>query len=92
MGVSFNAIGGYQEIPLMEDIAFSRQMLRRSRPVCLSKKVSTSGRRWEKNGVFRTIVLMWSLRMRLFFGANPDQLAREYGNSTWIKIQRRKLD
>lgn len=77
----FNAIGGYQEIPLMEDIVFSRQMLGHSRPACLRQKASTSGRRWEKHGVLRTIVLMWSLRLRFFFGANPDQLAKEYGNA-----------
>jgi hypothetical protein len=49
------------------------------RPACLAEKVITSGRRWEKHGVLRTILLMWSLRLRFFCGANPADLAREYG-------------
>jgi hypothetical protein len=54
-------------------------MKRLGRPACLSEKVITSGRRWEKHGVLRTILLMWSLRLRFFFGADPADLAREYG-------------
>lgn len=86
---SFKEIGGYQEIALMEDIAFSRQMRRRSRPACLRQKVSTSGRRWEKHGIFRTIVLMWSLRLRYFLGANPSKLADKYNFVAKIKASKR---
>jgi rSAM/selenodomain-associated transferase 2 len=75
----FNQLGGFPDLPLMEDISFSRQMKRFGRPACLSEKVITSGRRWEKHGVLRTILLMWSLRLRYFFGADPADLAREYG-------------
>lgn len=79
---SFDAVGGFPKIPLMEDIVFSRQMIKRSRPACLRQLVSTSGRRWVKHGVFRTILLMWSFRVRFFFGADPSELAREYGYNT----------
>jgi rSAM/selenodomain-associated transferase 2 len=75
----FNQLGGFPDLPLMEDISFSRQMKRLGRPACLSEKVITSGRRWEKHGVLRTILLMWSLRLRFFLGADPADLAREYG-------------
>jgi rSAM/selenodomain-associated transferase 2 len=75
----FEQIGGFSDLPLMEDIEFSRRMKRIGRPACLSEKVITSGRRWEKHGVLRTILLMWSLRLRYFFGADPADLAREYG-------------
>jgi rSAM/selenodomain-associated transferase 2 len=75
----FKQVGGFPDLPLMEDISFSRQMKRLGRPACLSEKVITSGRRWEKHGVLRTILLMWSLRLRFFFGADPADLAREYG-------------
>jgi rSAM/selenodomain-associated transferase 2 len=75
----FNQLGGFPDLPLMEDISFSRQMKRLGRPASLSAKVITSGRRWEKHGVLRTILLMWSLRLRYFFGADPADLAREYG-------------
>jgi rSAM/selenodomain-associated transferase 2 len=76
---AFDRIGGFPDIPLMEDIVFSSQLRALSRPACLTEKVATSGRRWEKHGVLRTILLMWQLRLRFFFGANPHDLAREYG-------------
>ena len=76
---AFKQIGGFPDIPLMEDIVFSRQLRALSRPACLREKVTTSGRRWEKHGLLRTILMMWRLRLRFFFGANPHDLAREYG-------------
>ncbi len=76
---AFRQIGGFADIPLMEDIVFSRQLRALSRPACLREKVTTSGRRWEKHGLLRTILTMWQLRLRFFFGANPHDLAREYG-------------
>jgi rSAM/selenodomain-associated transferase 2 len=72
------AFGGFPEIPLMEDVAFSKAMKRAGRPACLRETVLTSGRRWESRGVLRTIVLMWSLRLLYFLGARPEQLIRFY--------------
>lgn len=72
------AFEGFPEIPLMEDIAFSRRMKRRGAPACLRTPVRTSGRRWESRGVVRTIVLMWRLRLLYFVGAAPERLARLY--------------
>jgi len=77
---TFQAIGGFAEIPLMEDVALCKRLKGVSRPLCLSERVVTSGRRWEKNGVLNTIVLMWRLRLAYFFGANPNELARQYGH------------
>ena len=74
----FEQVGGYPPIALMEDIALSRLLQRRSPPVCLRPRLTTSSRRWERDGVFRTILLMWRLRLAYFLGANPDQLARIY--------------
>lgn len=76
---TFLDAGGFPDIPLMEDVALSTVLRRRYRPACLRQKVITSGRRWEKNGVLKTIWRMWSLRWRYFFGADPQQLAVEYG-------------
>jgi rSAM/selenodomain-associated transferase 2 len=73
-----SAFQGFPQIPLMEDVAFSRQMMRRARPVCLRAKVVTSGRRWDSRGVLRTILLMWWLRLAYFLGARPEDLARIY--------------
>lgn len=76
---AFEAGGGFPDIPLMEDIVFSRRLLRRSRPGCIAARATTSGRRWENHGVVRTILTMWHLRLRFFFGADPRVLAQEYG-------------
>lgn len=76
---AFVAVGGFPNIPLMEDIALSRRLKRRGRPLCLSAPVVTSARRWETHGVFYTILLMWRLRLAYFLGADPARLARIYG-------------
>ncbi len=75
-----NAFAQYPEIALMEDIAFSARMKRVSPPACLRLKVSTSARRWERNGVLRTVLLMWRLRFLYWLGADPGELARRYSN------------
>jgi len=74
----FNHVGGFPDIPLMEDISLSRRLKKISAPVCLSDYVVTSSRRWKNNGIVRTILLMWSLRLRYFFGASPSVLAERY--------------
>lgn len=74
----FEKIGGYPQIPLMEDIALSRALKRIGPPACLSQRIITSSRRWEQNGVLQTILLMWRLRLAYFLGADPAHLARSY--------------
>jgi rSAM/selenodomain-associated transferase 2 len=74
----FERIGGYPPIGLMEDIALSRLLKRHGRPVCLRQRLTTSSRRWERNGILRTILLMWRLRLAYFLGADPNRLARIY--------------
>jgi hypothetical protein len=69
---------GFPEIALMEDVAFSKAMKRRSAPACLRARVRTSGRRWERRGVLRTVFLMWRLRLAYLLGTAPDELARRY--------------
>ena len=71
---------GFPEIPLMEDIAFSRAMKRVGAPACLRDRVTTSGRRWEARGVVRTILLMWRLRLLYALGVEPQRLARDYAD------------
>jgi rSAM/selenodomain-associated transferase 2 len=75
----FDVIGGFPDIPLMEDVALSRALRRSGTPLCLRPRALTSGRRWEKGGVLRTIVLMWRLRFAYSLGAEPARLARRYG-------------
>jgi rSAM/selenodomain-associated transferase 2 len=76
---AFEAVGGFPDQPLMEDIALSKRLKRLGRPLCLAARVTTSGRRWETHGVIRTVLLMWRLRLAYFFGAEPAALARRYG-------------
>lgn len=74
----FDAVGGFPEIALMEDIAMSRKLKSAGPPVCLSQRLITSSRRWERHGILRTIILMWKLRLLYFFGVDPAHLARRY--------------
>lgn len=75
---AFEAAGGFPPIALMEDIALSRSLRRLGRPANLGARVVTSGRRWDENGAWRTILLMWRLRAAFFLGANPDTLSAQY--------------
>lgn len=75
---AFAAVGRYPEIALMEDIVLSATLNKLSRPVCLSAKVVSSGRKWERQGVVKIILLMWWLRLRFFLGSDPQTLANIY--------------
>ena len=75
----FGRIGGYPDIPLMEDVALCRKLRRESRPVCLHERVYTSARRWQANGYLCTVLLMWGLRLGYFLGVPPATLAKYYG-------------
>jgi len=71
---------GFPAIALMEDVAFSKAMKHVSPPACLRERVLTSARRWERDGVLRTVFLMWRLRLQYWLGADPDDLARRYSH------------
>lgn len=75
---TFEAIGGFAPQPLMEDIEISKRLRRLTRPICLADKVTTSGRRWEQRGLWRTIFLMWRLRWAYWRGVPASQLAEVY--------------
>lgn len=76
---AFDAVGGFPAIPLMEDVEISRRLKRQvGRPNCVREALVTSSRRWEQRGVLRTILLMWSLRLAYWLGADPVRLARRY--------------
>ncbi len=78
---AFLACGGFPHQALMEDIAMSKNLLAQSRPACLRERVISSARKWERSGAWRTIWLMWRLRLAYFFGVSPAQLALRYGYS-----------
>ncbi len=74
----FEQVGGYPDQLLMEDIALCKELKKYQSPVTLREKMVTSSRRWEKNGVVRTILLMWILRAAYYFGVPADKLALRY--------------
>jgi rSAM/selenodomain-associated transferase 2 len=75
---AFVRVGGYPPIPLMEDIALCRALKRAGRMVALRDVVVTSARRWQRDGLVRTVALMWTLRLAYYAGVSPARLARVY--------------
>lgn len=76
----FERMGGFPDIPLMEDIAFCRTLKRIGGVACLRSRVITSARRWESDGVWRTIFKMWSLKACYLAGVSPARLKRFYAD------------
>lgn len=74
----FESLGGFPEIPLMEDIAISKRLRRTGKPWVLAPCVVTSSRHWQRRGLLRTVWLMWSLRLQYFLGVPPERLHRRY--------------
>jgi rSAM/selenodomain-associated transferase 2 len=79
---ALDRVSGFPDQPLMEDVEICARLKRLSPPACLAARIETSGRRWERHGVWKTILLMWWLRLRYFFGASPADIHRAYyGNA-----------
>ena len=73
-----DAVGGVPRQPLLEDVELCRRLRRLAKPVVLREPLLASSRRWERDGIVRTILVMWWLRFRYFAGADPNSLSREY--------------
>lgn len=74
----FEQVGGFPPIALMEDIALSKRLRREHRPHCLRSRVRTSARRWQRDGVVRTVIVMWGLRLAYVCGVSPARLRTLY--------------
>lgn len=74
----FERVGRFPDQPLMEDVALTSKLKKISRPYCIKSPVITNSRRWEKNGVWKTILLMWSLRFKYRLGVDAEKLHRQY--------------
>ena len=77
----FAEMGGFPDLPLMEDIAFCRMLKRQGEVACLRSKVVTSARRWEVDGVWRTILRMWTLKLLYLAGVSPARLKNFYADT-----------
>ena len=82
---AFQVVGGYPDISLMEDIEISKRLNTFARPYCIKAKVKSSARRWETFGVWKTIFLMWNIRLRYFLGECSDNLAELYKQGKFWK-------
>ena len=74
----FERLGGFSDIPIMEDVEFSTRLKRTGRTVAIDRHVTTSFRRWEGQGPLRTVLLMWALRFLYWIGVSPRRIARLY--------------
>ena len=74
----FNSVGGFPSIPIMEDVAMSKTLRVNVAPIQLRIKTLSSARRWEQEGVYRTIVFMWYLRLLYWLGVSPNKLVAKY--------------
>ena len=77
----FEELGGYADIPLMEDVELCKRLKRVSRPICIEDKVVTSSRKWEREGILKTILLMWKIRFSYWVGTKPEILVKKYYRS-----------
>ena len=76
--LGFLQCGGFAAIPLMEDIELSKRLRHRAWPRRINTRVLVSSRRWERDGIIRTIALMWWLRLLYFLGTPTSMLSRIY--------------
>lgn len=75
----FHALGGYREIPIMEDIDLMQRVKRSGgRIEIIGRKTWTSARRWEKEGVIACTVRNSLLSSAFYLGVSPDKLTRYY--------------
>lgn len=74
----YRSVDGFPVQPLMEDVEICRRLKRVAAPSVLDESLVSSGRRWDREGALRTILLMWSLRLRYWLGADPQRLHRDY--------------
>ena len=74
----FETMGGFSDMPLLEDVEFSTRLKKIGPVACLSEQVVTSSRRWEQHGMIKTVWLMWKIRLLYWLGVSPEKLARLY--------------
>ena len=75
---TFESVGCFSNLPLMEDIDLSKKLIKISKPACIKNTLITSSRRWEERGILSTVVLMWRLRFLYWFGVSANKLAAQY--------------
>ena len=77
----FDRLGGFPDFELCEDLEFSRRLKRAGRVACLRARVTTSARRWSRDGLLRTVVKMWLIRAMYLAGVPTARLKRMYSDT-----------
>ena len=76
----FGSLHGFADIPICEDLDFTRRLKRTGQVACLRSKVVTSARRWRRGGMIRTVLRMWTIRLLYLMGVSPHRLSRMYSD------------
>lgn len=74
----FEQTGGFDQIPLMEDVAYSKRLRQIAPPRVIGQVIQVAARRWQERGIARTVLVMWGLRLAYFLGVSPARLWRVY--------------
>jgi rSAM/selenodomain-associated transferase 2 len=74
----FERLGGFRELPIMEDYDLVRRLDRAGHTACVTGPAITSARRWQRHGLPRTIASWVLIRWLFIAGASPARLARLY--------------
>ncbi len=85
----FRRLGGYKEIPFMEDFDFIRRFRKEQRLVILSAKIVTSGRRWRNHGLLKTTILNQLIIAAYLCGVSPQRLAGIYYGTKSMQKEKR---
>lgn len=72
----FHEVGGFPEMPVVEDLEFVRSLRRVGQVRTISERALTSGRRWRDGGIFRTFLRHQGILLGYFLGASPRRLAK----------------
>lgn len=76
----FEKIGGFPEVPILEEMEFSKRLRQLGKPTLLTPCIHISARRWEASGIVRTTLNNWLITLLYFFGVSPEKLARLYSH------------
>ena len=74
----FNQIGGFPDIPIMEEVGLSRKLRRCGEVTLVEPGIHISARRWQKNGIVRTTLTNWLITLLYLLRVPPNYLAKLY--------------
>jgi rSAM/selenodomain-associated transferase 2 len=76
---NFISVGGYSDIPLMEDLEFVRRLRKQKKRIkILKEKSTTSPRRWDSEGILHCTFRNWYIRLQFYMGRSPTLLNQYY--------------